>query len=259
MDALNEQNKLLMAEIFIAIHSQGILEPDQNLQDTLTLYDVCCAFVEEKCKGRDESHGFHHMVTVTQNALTILKELINNGDVHSFFDLNDVVAGAMLHDVADYKYDENRTLEKCVISFMTTLSQKFDVNSSMWQLIDNLSYSKEKKGLGYDNLCKQKGLVFPLRLHTIRHIIADADRLEAIGEIGAKRCIEYGREANRGISEEELKKKVMAHAKEKLFLLPFPVELGDNKQYRFIKTEPGIRMAMKRHQDTVKYINAFCS
>lgn len=259
MKVLNKENKSLISEIYVSLHSKGLIEFGQLFEDSLELYDTCCKFVEEKCKGRDESHGYHHMVTVTKNALTILKELIDSQNVHTYYDLNDVIAGAMLHDVADYKYDdENRTLEKSVIEFMTILTHKFKVHSKMWNLIDNVSFSKERKALGYENLCQQKKLVLPIRLHTVRHIIADADRLEAIGEIGATRCIEYGRHANIGISEEELKKKVMDHAKEKLYLLPFPVELGDNKEYRYIRTLPGIKMAEKLDQDTVKYVEEFC-
>lgn len=234
------------------IKSKQFTESIPSIDLAHKIFDKCCNFVEITCVGRDSSHGYQHMLQVTYNALIIFEQLQKLSDKLVYQDLIDVIVFAMLHDVADYKYDVDGKLEQTVIKFIDDLCKdEIHPFHKLWVLINNLSYSKEKKAGGYHKLPEVS--TFPYRINRVRDIVADADRLEAIGKIGAERCIEYGRHVYPNMTEKELKDKVKEHAEEKLYKLPFPDENG----YRYIKTIPGIIMAEQRHKETVKYINNF--
>jgi len=53
----------------------------------------------------------------------------------------------------------------------------------------------------------------------IRDIVSDADKLEALGNIGIERCHKYTCETHPDLPEEEIIKLMHTHAEEKLFKL----------------------------------------
>ena len=216
-----------------------------NLKDkniTLeTLHGLLCDFVEKICKGRDESHGYEHMTSVTKRAMDILSK---ECDKDEFYDnkLIKVMIVSMLHDVADHKYDKDGDLQKQVINFLETF---YDDPEQIIKIIDYISYSKEKKAI--DNGCpidfiKELGDVDA----NIRHIVSDSDKCEALGKMGLRRCVEYTQHSykqkyNIDISFELLKEEVINHSNEKL------LRLKDD----FIRTKTGKLMAGKLHIDFV--------
>lgn len=233
---------------------------EEVVHKILSLFDRCHRFVKDICKGRDESHSVNHLLAVTQNAMIIVKDMLNNNHHIPIEILEDILTCAILHDVADYKYDNNGILSKQVKCYINNICKYNKISTTspddIWWIIDNLSFSKEKKAGSLKNLIKNTYTVFPFphKLIFIRNIVADADRLEAIGEIGAQRCITYGQHANPNITRDQLKQKVKAHAEEKLYMIPF----GDPiTKEPYFHTSPGKQMALKLHKDTIKYINEF--
>jgi HD superfamily phosphodiesterase len=235
---------------------------DEITGKVLDVFNLCYRFAQEICKGRDESHSINHLLAVTENSLLIIEELLktNNTQQITVGILEDVVTCAILHDIADYKYDRDNVLSKQVKGYINDLCKYHkttDTSSDdLWWIIDNLSFSKERKAGSVKNLVKNTytNFPFPNKLILIRNIVADADRLEAIGEIGAKRCIVYGQHTYPTADKPTLKEKVKEHAEEKLYMMPF----GDpNTKEPYFHTGPGKAMALERHKDTVKYINQF--
>ena len=55
------------------------------------------SFVKNMTDGRDESHDYNHMLRVKRFACELASE--------EFTDLTDIIVVAMLHDIADSKYD----------------------------------------------------------------------------------------------------------------------------------------------------------
>ena len=73
----------------------------------------------------------------------------------------------------------------------------------------------------------------------MRHIVSDADKLEALGSIGMERAIGYTQHANPDYSEEQIIADVKKHADEKL------LRLADE----FMRTYTGKQIAKIRHSE----------
>jgi HD superfamily phosphodiesterase len=196
---------------------------------------LCSKFVYNICKGRDESHGYSHMKQVMLNSMIIYHgERMNNPYIKN---LCKVVA--WLHDVADHKYDVNNQLENKVKCF---LSKYFPEDSDLiLNIIQRISYSKEVKNGRADWLAVlgEIGLA-------VRNIVSDADKLEAIGEIGINRCIQYSKDQYRkskgvDIPLDILYAEINNHANEKLLRL----------KDEFIITDTGKHLAEPLHHEMI--------
>ena len=78
----------------------------------------------------------------------------------------------------------------------------------------------------------------------VRHIVSDADKLEAIGTIGVVRAIQYTTHANPGSTEKQIIEDVKKHAEEKLLRLA-----GE-----FIHTPYAKREGRVRHDEMVQQL-----
>ena len=83
-----------------AASSQAAIEERWNLLSN---------FVDEICKGRDDSHGHAHMKAVAETTMLIIQEdfIDDTGNLTL-----DAITAAWLHDIADHKYDHDGTLEQ---------------------------------------------------------------------------------------------------------------------------------------------------
>lgn len=194
-----------------------------------SMYDTTTAFVRHACAGRDPSHGLEHMVRVCHNALKILDEENTMGTGRRPARA-DVMLVALLHDVADHKYDEDGTLEHHVLAFLKT--QRPDEVDNIMNAITAISFSKEKKkGKGWYTATLNEYWC------AVRDIVSDADKLEAIGVIGIERCQEYGA----ALGDASIKH-VLHHMLDKLLIL----------KDEYIKTGTGKKMAEPLHNDMVR-------
>lgn len=190
-------------------------------------------FVKEQCNGRDESHGYAHMKKVADNAdhiwgnmkaIDIMEEL-NTSFISAdrFISIPLIIKlSCMLHDVADRKYDKDGKLALNVQEFLMKYFDK-EQTDLIINIIDRVSFSKEQEAIKsgerkeWENTLGSEGLF-------IRNIVSDADKLEALGEIGFQRCkeyktVKYHQDHGKEISNEELKAQMMEHGNEKLFHL----------------------------------------
>lgn len=210
------------------------------------------AFVRETCIGREESHGWSHMKKVRDNAMTILASFgtsdlpkIDRCELDSL-----VLTVAWLHDVPDHKYDIDGTLEDKCLTFLTDeLGHTSDTANFIMKIIARISYSKENKARKAGMPIDFDEIFGPYTI--VRHIVSDADKIEAIGVEGAIRCAQYTREKNPDISSEDLKTAIIQHYDEKLGLLLNE----DEPDKSFIRTGPGMVMARPYHLELKSIIS----
>jgi HD superfamily phosphodiesterase len=147
-------------------------------------------------QGRDESHGIKHVNKVYQNCLEILDNLttvekialsltdLDENDIHDI-----IICSALLHDAWDHKYIKNSNQEaekKEFVSYYLIPEIKADKMKIILNIIDNISFSKEKSG-------KRQNLG---KYEILRNIVSDADKLEAISDNGIPRSILYNLQKN---------------------------------------------------------------
>lgn len=205
-------------------------------------------FVKEVCAERDESHGWQHMKYVAENSMNIYYSEYVKGNLEPSTQLQQLVlACAWLHDVPDHKYDHDGKLMEKVEHF---LDHHLPENKRMiLNVIDRVSFSKEniclKKGipLDWDQVLGEVGI-------TVRNIVSDADKLEALGKIGFERTCEYTREAykqkhGKDMPYYKLVENVKQHSEDKLLRL----------KDEFIRTDSGKELAEPLHYQFKKMLD----
>ncbi len=198
------------------------------------------AFVKEELANAEGGHDWFHIERVYKNALLISK----NEEV----DLTVVSLGALLHDIADYKFhDGDETVgpikARHFLQGQNLLEEKID---HIVNIIKNVSF---------------KGGNTEQRFHSPElDVIQDADRLDAMGAIGIARTFSYGGfkgrklydphiEPNLDMTPEEYKNSnapTINHFYEKLLLL----KDGMN-------TETGKKLAEERHRFMEIFLEQF--
>jgi hypothetical protein len=217
----------------------------------MNLLRTLSEFVEQVCDGRDESHGYKHMQFVTVNSHKILQNEDSNSIEEStgkIFMYVSIVA--MLHDVADHKYDKDGTLKNKVFEFVRD-KVLFDEENALlvMKIIDHISYSKENEAIQSGKPIDFNAVLGNFGAY-VRDIVSDADKLEALGEIGFGRCVEftkdtYKKKHDKEISYELLKQEVIKHANEKLLRL----------KDEFMRTSYGKQLAISLHDELLEEIN----
>jgi uncharacterized protein len=202
-------------------------------------------FIDKVLENREWSHGIEHCKCVLKNALNIWDKegvkLLDDNKINPLFYTNIPIRTligvvALLHDVCDHKYKNTANFQKikeCQTKFLQDLLNQTDIHIIV-SVIDNISFSKEQEYGISKNLTDLE--------HLIRNVVSDADKLEALGYIGIKRCMIYQREVNieenQGLSEEQLKSKAIYHMRNKILKL-YP---------DFFRTKSAMSIAHERHE-----------
>ena len=206
----------------------------------MSLVDNTITFVKEKLRDAEAGHDWFHMERVYKNALLIAS--------NESCDLTVVKLGALLHDIADSKFnDGDETVgPKVARSFLESQNAPEDTIAHVVNIIENISF----KGGNFEKKFTSKEL----------EIVQDADRLDALGAIGIARTFHYGGFKNRTIfdpqiapkfnmSKEEYKNSeapTLNHFYEKLLLLKDKMN-----------TETGKKLAEQRHQFIENFLSQF--
>lgn len=186
-------------------------------------------------------HDWWHIQRVFNNATTIAKR-------EKGADLFIVQLGALLHDIADYKFHagDDKIGGKVAARWLEQMDTDDLTIQKVVHIVDNVSF----KGLGVES--KMKSLE--------GKIVQDADRLDAIGALGIARAFAYGGHEGRIIYNPEAKAKIhnsfsaykkrssstVHHFYEKL------LSLKD-----LMNTKTGKRMALQRHKFLELYLKEF--
>ena len=136
-------------------------------------------FVKEKLANAEGGHDWWHIERVYNNALSIAKS--------EKADLLTVSLAALLHDIADSKFnDGNEEIgPEIAIKFLQSIQVDQKIITHVENIIRNISF----KGGNFTKTFTSTELA----------VVQDADRLDAIGAIGIARAFNYGGFKNREI------------------------------------------------------------
>lgn len=192
------------------------------------MYQHIEEFVQETCKGRDPSHGLEHMQKVRDNALLICR-MMGETDKQT---LSDVSLVALLHDVADHKYDKDGSLDERIRMFLTEHGTD---PGPVLSCINAISFSKEQhNGMRWFEKDMDSYWI------RVRDIVSDADKLEAIGLVGVRRCLEYA--AAQGYTGSDAVRRLLGHMRDKLLLI----------RDQYIVTDPGKLLSAPLHEEMMR-------
>ena len=206
----------------------------------MSLLDNTILFVKQKLENAEAGHDWFHIERVYKNAVLIAEE--------EDCDLMIVKLGALLHDIADSKFnDGDETVgPKVAREFLESQKASEEVIQHVINIIENISF----KGGNFEKKFTSKEL----------EIVQDADRLDALGAIGIARTFHYGGYKNRQLynpniaplthmSKEEYKNSnapTLNHFYEKLLLLKDKMN-----------TETGRRIAFERQKFMELFLSQF--
>lgn len=201
------------------------------------LIEATKAFVKEQLKHAEGGHDWFHIERVYKNTLRIAK--------HENVDLTVVSLAALLHDIADPKFnDGDETIgPKKASKFLLEQNVDSEIIEHVTKIIENMSF---KNSFDLNTSFTSKEM----------EVVQDADRLDAIGAVGIARCFNYGGFKNRPLYDPEIKPNLnmtkteykatkaptINHFYEKLLLLKDQMN-----------TKTGRRIAADRH----KYMEGF--
>ena len=210
--------------------------------DKEKIIDKTKEFVRSKLEGEGSGHDWWHIYRVYNIAVSIAKTEKQEVDIFV------VRLGALLHDIADWKFNNGDTDIGVKISrdFLESLNVDTETINHVADIVKNISF----KGVG--EIASMKTLE--------GMIVQDGDRLDAIGAIGIARTFAYGGHDSREMYNPDInpenhetfeqyknsKGTTINHFYEKLLLLK-----------DLMNTEAGRKYAKKRHKFMEEYLKEF--
>ncbi len=196
--------------------------------------------IQNRLRDAESGHDWWHVQRVWRVAETIQRS--EGGDATI------VALGALLHDIADWKFhDGDETAgPNAARALLTSLGAPEETIKAVVEIVEHISF----KGAGVAS-----------SLQTLEgKIVQDADRLDALGAIGIARAFSYGGFRNRLMYDPDVAPTLHAtsdaykkstgttinHFYEKLLLLKDRMN-----------TTAGKRLAEQRHQFLEKYLEEF--
>jgi HD superfamily phosphodiesterase len=209
--------------------------------------NILSTFAHDICIGRDSTHGYEHLKNVAITARLIALTDYNYKTYPNLDNLIlDVLTVGWLHDVADYKYDYDGTLQTKLDDFGYKNILNYE---NIKKVINLISLTKENEAVEEGKTIDYNKILGE-HYQLVRQIVSDADKLEAIGKDGIQRCINYVSFKNPTLSKNEIYKLVIDYANNKL------IKIKDH----FIKTKTGKILSETLHKEMVELINylTFC-
>jgi uncharacterized protein len=197
-------------------------------------------FVKKELQNAEAGHDWWHIERVHKSAKAIAKE--------ENVDLDIVEFAALLHDIADAKFndgDEEIGPQKAG-EFLKSINVNEKIIIHVQQIIRNMSF---KSSMGEITFTSPEMLV-----------VQDADRLDAIGAIGIARAFTYGGFKNRELYNPAIKP-VINQSKEAYKNTTAPTINHFYEKLLLLKdkmnTLTGKKIALQRHEFMEQYLTQF--
>jgi uncharacterized protein len=150
----------------------------------MSIIETTITFVKQKLQNAEAGHDWFHIERVYKNTMLIAKNEKCNLEI--------VQLGALLHDIADSKFNNgDETIgPKTARTFLESQKVNSETIDHVIAIIENISF----KGGNFDKQFSSIEL----------DVVQDADRLDAIGAIGIARTFNYGGFKNRQLYNPEI-------------------------------------------------------
>ena len=200
------------------------------------------AFAKQKLSGESSGHDWWHVYRVWKTAVHIGAE--------EKADLFVVQLAALLHDIADWKFNagDETAGPKLAEEWLNSLGVDKAIIKHVCEIIKDISF----KGAGTQSLMKTKeGMA-----------VQDADRLDGIGAMGISRTFAYGGHVKRAIHDPNMApehhktaEEYKAHAGKGTSINHFHEKLLLLKDR--MNTNAGKKIAEQRHKFTESFLKEF--
>jgi uncharacterized protein len=199
-------------------------------------------FVRRRLDGEGTGHDWFHVQRVWQNAKLIGR--------HEGSDLFVTELGALLHDIADWKfYNHDHTIgAKVAGAWLKKLNVDDQTIDQVRYIVQNISYHA---GANKHKMESLEG-----------RVVQDADRLDAMGAIGIARAFAYGGFKQRPIYDPRIKPKTYRSLTE--FRKSRRIHTSVNHFYEKLlllkdkmNTKTGRKLAGKLHKFMERYLDQF--
>ncbi len=142
------------------------------------------AFVKTTLDGAEGGHDWFHIERVYKNALLIAQ--------HESCNIFIIELGALLHDIADYKFHngDESVGPRMAGDFLCSQGVEEEVIAHVQNIIKNVSFKGGNTHQHFNSIELD--------------IIQDADRLDALGAIGIARTFNYGGFKGRALYDPEI-------------------------------------------------------
>ena len=189
--------------------------------------------------NRDRSHGVDHIQKVLKNVDKISKHFIFSSQEEVLLRIC-----ALLHDAYDHKYfqksEDIRNIKEKISDDLTKFGLSWNEIQIIFIIIDNISFSKEKEQRDrYYDLIR---LLSP-NMISIRNIVSDSDKIEALGIEGIRRMILYSVHKISDKTMTSIIDDIKKLCKNKLYIL-----ISEN----YIRTDVGREIASQKLEELKK-------
>ncbi|MFC1700390.1 HD domain-containing protein [Patescibacteria group bacterium] len=197
-------------------------------------------YVKETLGADGTGHDWWHIYRVW----SMSKELAKDEKVDTYV----VELAALLHDIADFKFNDGDELKGGRITSEWLESQSVDKETieKVVHIVNNVSFkgSADKNGMQ-----SAEGFV-----------VQDADRLDAMGAIGIARCFAYG--GYKGVEIFNPEKQFRENVTKEQYKLTTPPSINHFYEKLLLlkdlmNTKAGKNMADKRHNFMLDYLEEF--
>jgi uncharacterized protein len=168
--------------------------------------------------GHDNSHDYQHILRVVSNANRILEAELK-ANPSTTYDTSALFLAALLHDVGDHKYAKpGEDIENQVSTLLRERGADEELALRVQTVVKHVSYTHEVRN--------PEAVISTLQKYPELAIVQDADRLDAIGAVGAARCFSYGAAK----CPDKPMTRAIDHFEEKLYKLADMMKTGSGKE-----------------------------
>ena len=195
--------------------------------------------VKKQFEGESSGHDWWHILRVWKMAKVIQKK--EGGDLFV------VELGALLHDIADWKFnDDEKAGSKTIKKLLEDLKVDQATIEHVGDIIDNISF---------------KGAEEKNKIKTLEgKIVQDADRIDALGAIGIARVFAFGGKMGRKIYDPSAKPRLYKSSKEYKIRETSDINHFYEKLLLLkdrLNTKTAKKIAEKRHKFLENYLTQF--